>query len=59
MINALGECIEDDELSESDVNIAIFDKGEHQNFTNVSFSSFDEEGDLINWPVGFFSGSFE
>ncbi|MEZ9057984.1 hypothetical protein [Vibrio pelagius] len=59
MINALGDCIEDEDLSESDVSIAIFDKGEHQKFTNVAFSKFDEEGDLINWPVGFFSGSFE
>ncbi|WP_406734709.1 AAA family ATPase [Vibrio scophthalmi] len=59
MINALGECIEDEYLSESDVSIAIFDKGENKKFTNVGFSKFDNEGDLINWPVGFFSGSFE
>ncbi|WP_411992534.1 AAA family ATPase [Agarivorans sp. DSG3-1] len=59
MINALGDCIEVGELSEHDVNIAIFDKGEHRKFSNVSFSKFDEDGDLINWPIGFFSGSVE
>ncbi len=58
MINSLGECIEDGDLSEDDVNIVIFDKGENKKFTNVSFSNFDEDGDLINWPIGFFSGSY-
>ncbi|WP_332405533.1 AAA family ATPase [Vibrio metschnikovii] len=56
MINALGDAIEDGEIESKDVNIVIFDKGEDKKFTNITFSNFSKEGDLINWPIGFFSG---
>ncbi|HIF9497145.1 TPA: AAA family ATPase, partial [Photobacterium damselae] len=56
MIDTLGDCIEDEELSKNDVNIVVFDKGDNQKFTNIDFSEFDSNGDLINWPIGFFSG---
>ncbi|MGL6314783.1 AAA family ATPase [Vibrio sp. WXL103] len=55
MIDALGECIEDGEISEDSINIVVFDKGENNKFTNITFSQFDGGGDLVNWPVGFFS----
>ncbi|WP_318011343.1 DUF3696 domain-containing protein [Brenneria tiliae] len=56
MIEALGECIEDNEgLLENDVSILVFEKNEKQQ-TVVTKSYFNEEGFLQNWPVGFFSG---
>ncbi|MEF2483286.1 AAA family ATPase [Vibrio mimicus] len=56
MINALGDAIEDGDINSDDINIVLFDKGEDRKFTNISFSKFDNNGDLINWPIGFFSG---
>ncbi|MFG0803625.1 DUF3696 domain-containing protein [Leclercia sp. GLN_9] len=56
MIEALGECIEDNiGLAESDVSILVFEKNEQQQ-TIVKTSYFDEEGFIQNWPIGFFSG---
>lgn len=56
MIEALGECIEDNlGLSEDDVSILVFEKNEQQH-TIVKKSYFDEDGFIQNWPIGFFSG---
>ncbi|EAO2947732.1 DUF3696 domain-containing protein, partial [Salmonella enterica] len=56
MIEALGECIEDNMgLSENDVSILIFEKNDKQQ-TIVQKSYFNEDGFLQSWPVGFFSG---
>lgn len=56
MIEALGECIEDNTgLSEDDVSILVFEKNEQQQ-TLVKKSYFDEQGFIQNWPIGFFSG---
>ncbi|MEL5379565.1 MULTISPECIES: DUF3696 domain-containing protein [Serratia] len=56
MIEALGECIEDNTgLSEDDISILVFEKNEKQQ-TIVKKSYFNEDGFLQNWPVGFFSG---
>ncbi|EIL8372589.1 AAA family ATPase [Vibrio alginolyticus] len=53
MIDALGDYIEEHQCPEL-VNIVIFNK--QDGITNVETASFDEEGDLNNWPIGFFSG---
>ncbi|EOW9210672.1 TPA: AAA family ATPase [Vibrio cholerae] len=54
MIDALGEAIEDGVIERSDINIVLFNKVNGE--TNISFSEFSDEGYLLNWPVGFFSG---
>jgi predicted ATPase len=57
MIEALGECIENNMgLTEDDVSILVFEKNECQQ-TEVRNSYFDDEGFLQNWPIGFFSGN--
>ncbi|PMH00952.1 MULTISPECIES: AAA family ATPase [Vibrio] len=56
MINALGDSIEDGDINSDDVNIVLFEKGREKKFTNINFSKFDSDGDLLNWPIGFFSG---
>lgn len=53
MIDAIGDYIEKHDCPEI-ANIYIFDK--EDNSTNVHISGFDEDGDLVNWPLGFFSG---
>ncbi|ELY4545326.1 DUF3696 domain-containing protein [Cronobacter sakazakii] len=56
MIEALGECIEENMgLSKDDVSVLVFEKNEQQQ-TIVKKTYFDDEGFLQNWPVGFFSG---
>lgn len=57
MIDAIGECIEDTQFkfTHEDVAIYIFDKNE-KNETEIKTSTFDSEGYLIDWPVGFFAG---
>ncbi|WP_337018123.1 DUF3696 domain-containing protein [Leclercia sp. AS011] len=57
MIEALGECVEDENLAfkADDISILVFDKDE-ENSTKVTKSYFDDNGYLENWPIGFFSG---
>lgn len=54
IIDAFGQAIRDDLIKSDDVNIAIFEK-QDDNLTKVSASGFDEDGYLVNWPVGFLS----
>lgn len=53
MIDAIGDYIEEHECPEI-ANIYIFEK--EGNNTTVLKSEFDDDGDLVNWPIGFFSG---
>ncbi|PSU26402.1 hypothetical protein CTM97_11740 [Photobacterium phosphoreum] len=54
MINALGDLVEDNPEYKNIINIVIFDKEDE--YTRVKSVTFDDDGDLVNWPVGFFSG---
>ncbi|GKX44728.1 hypothetical protein SOASR015_37620 [Pectobacterium carotovorum subsp. carotovorum] len=59
MIEALGECIENEKINinNDDISVLIFNK-EKNNSTKIIKSHFDEYGTLINWPIGFFSGEY-
>lgn len=50
MVNFIGDLVEDGELSQSSVIIEIVEG------KKIKQSWFDEEGDLVRWPIGFFSG---
>jgi hypothetical protein len=54
LIDALGQSIRENELSEDQVNITLFEKMDDGD-TETSLSGFDNEGYLINWPIGFLS----
>ena len=56
MIDTIGDNIEDGEINKEDVNIVLFDKCLKTNSSLVKFANYDEEGNLDNWPIGFFSG---
>lgn len=53
MINRLGYLINKKIINANDVNILAFDKGDMQ--TTITPKQFDEEGFVLEWPVGFFS----
>lgn len=55
MISKFGDQIVSDELDENDVNIVIFDQDRALSKTMISYSFFNNEGELENWPDGFFS----
>jgi predicted ATPase len=54
MINRIGTLIYKKKLDKNDVDISIFDKKFGDVETHVSKSTFDDEGYLENWPIGFF-----
>lgn len=56
LVSKFGDIIcSDFELTESDVNVMMFDKGFECGVTNIRYSNFDNEGALNNWPIGFFN----
>lgn len=55
LINRLGELIYDKIISRDDVIIYLFHKMPETDNTEISRSSFDDTGSLIDWPLGFFS----
>lgn len=52
IIYRLSELIESEQLNSEDVQILIFDEADGE--TNIVEAHFDNDGDLINWPTGFF-----
>lgn len=56
MIDTLGDNIEDGIIKRNDINIVLFEKCDITNSSIVKFASYDDEGNLDNWPIGFFSG---
>lgn len=54
LVNYMGDLIEDGHVSKDEVEIRIIKR----KFAGLSYevSTFDGDGDLVNWPVGFFSG---
>lgn len=53
-VDALGESIQDSELDSEDVSVYVVEPN-GDGTSNVQKSTFDDEGYLVNWPVGFFS----
>jgi predicted ATPase len=53
IINRLGALIAEGLILPSDVNIIIFDRQENK--TQITVSSFNDDGELVNWPYGFLS----
>lgn len=54
IIDAIGECIEEEQLSNKDVCVTLFSK-DVSGFTKTHLSSFDSNGYLTDWPAGFLS----
>ncbi|MFJ4051430.1 AAA family ATPase [Pseudomonas hunanensis] len=58
LIDAIGESIREKEISEDSVNITLFQKLD-DGITETNISGFDEDGYLVNWPVGFLSPEYD
>lgn len=54
IINRIGTLIDKGKFNHNDVEITIFDKQFGEDKTCVRKSTFDEEGYLKDWPIGFF-----
>jgi predicted ATPase len=54
LVNRLGHLIYKNTISAEDVNIVLFEAGEDSGKVTVKTSHFDDEGYLIDWPLGFF-----
>lgn len=56
LVNRLGQLIGEGRLNPDDVQIIIFEAYDHEEAraTHVSISRFDEDGQLVDWPYGFF-----
>lgn len=57
IINRFGDNILNNVISNNDINIVIFDKKNEISPTEIKNSHFDSEGNLKNWPLGFFQPS--
>lgn len=54
IVNRLGRCIARQKISADSAEIILFEKPYNQNQTEVKIATFDEDGMLENWPIGFF-----
>jgi len=54
LINRLGHQIANKNFSNEDVNVVIFNREIAEQKVNIILSKYDEDGFLINWPLGFF-----
>jgi hypothetical protein len=55
LLNRLGELVAKGKLNHDDIQVVIFDAlDDDSRLTDVTTSSFNENGELINWPYGFF-----
>jgi len=54
LINRFGANISKKIISKNDINIIIFNKENEGEATRIQSASFDDEGLLENWPIGFF-----
>ncbi len=54
MINRIGALIDNKKIESDDVGIIIFNKNFGDDESQISKSSFDQDGYLKDWPIGFF-----
>ena len=57
MINYLGKLVAQKKLSSDDISLLIFEKKSPTSPTVLRKSTYDTEGVLDNWPLGFFSAT--
>lgn len=56
LINRLGHLVAEKKLRPESVQVVVFEgDSENDRRTNARIVSFDEEGQLVDWPYGFFS----
>ncbi|MCP4105819.1 MAG: AAA family ATPase [Desulfobacteraceae bacterium] len=53
IVNRMGHRIANEDLNPEDINVVLFEKEPSVFSTKVSFSGYDKDGFLTNWPFGF------
>ncbi len=54
IVNYIGHKIADNDFSEKDVSIVLFEFKDNSNDSFVKLSNYNKQGFLENWPIGFF-----
>ena len=54
IVNYFGLAIAENKIDKEDISIVLFEK-DNDNSTKVYTSTYDDEGYLCNWPIGFFT----
>ena len=54
IVNKLGRLVEKQQIERGDIQVLIFSKENPDTFSKIETSTFNEDGELTNWPVGFF-----
>ena len=54
MINRIGRRIREKRFSADKVNILMFEKNQETGRTEIKEIKYNENGQLTNWPLGFF-----
>ena len=54
IINKIGYLISEGKIDPSFVSILIFEQEKETNLAHVRTARFRENGELENWPIGFF-----
>ena len=54
IVNKVGQNIAEGKIASLDVNVILFDSKLNNEQKNTRIASFNEEGFLENWPIGFF-----
>lgn len=58
LVNRLGQLISENKIKADDVQIVLFEPSEESDRqTDIRISKFGDEGQLIDWPYGFFQPS--
>lgn len=59
LVNGLGALIEDGKLPPEDVQVVLFEQDPKTRQTSVRVVEYDGQGNLIDWPYGFFAAVSE
>ncbi|MBD2041526.1 AAA family ATPase [Microcoleus sp. FACHB-672] len=54
LINRFGHRIANKDFDREDINVVLFDRKKASDSVGIRVVSYDEEGFLTNWPLGFF-----
>lgn len=54
IVNKLGCLVAQQQIGSDDIQVLIFSKEKPDSFSKIETSTFDKNGELTNWPIGFF-----
>lgn len=55
IVNYFGMAVANGTLQKEDISVILFEKDFQTKYTQVQSSTYDQDGYLLNWPIGFFA----